>query len=163
MESSKPHSLEEQLLGCEHCAAEFHWRRASTSSGRAPTQESPLHSKHMGTKGHGLEVWAPADLQTCSEDQRNGVGGRGAEVVQCTTRSGASINGAAGGQSATSRDGAELPDPHSCPGTGSEFQPKPRISAPFPVRSRQKPFPTPQQSFLKAPKREPLWVRTQRH
>ena len=85
--------FEEQLLGCEHRAAEFHWRRASTSSGRAPTQESPLHSKHMGNKGHGVEVWAQGDLQTCSEDQWSGVGWGGAEVVQCTTRSGASVSG----------------------------------------------------------------------
>ena len=131
------------------------------STGEEPV---PLAEEHPLRKAPFIpSTWGPRGTerkcglgQTCKRAQkinRPGLGGGEQRLCNAPPEAEPPSTGAAGGQSATSREGAELPDPHSCPGTGSEFQPQPRISAPFPVRSpRQKPFLTPHQSFLKSPK-----------
>lgn len=129
-----------------------------------PLRKAPFIPSTRGPRGMERKCGLGQTCKRAQKINRTGLGGGEQRLCNAPPEAEPPSTGAAGGQSATSREGAELPDPHSCPGTGSEFQPKPRISAPFPVRStRQKPFLTPQQSFLKSPKRDPLWVRTQRH
>lgn len=134
----------------------------------APTQESPLCSKHRGARGTELRRGLG---QTCKRAQKTDGGGRGAEVVQCTTRScllglhqrrRLAVNLLPGKE-----EGRGAAPPHSCPGMGSELQPTPRANTPFQVRhpdwspsrqhSRPSPGPTQNKSMWSGPSAMNPW------
>lgn len=135
----------------------------------APTQESPLCSKHRRARGTELRRGLG---QTCKRAQKTDGGGRGAEVVQCTTRSSLlglhqrrrlAVNLLLGRKRAEGLP----PTPCGCPGMGSELQPTPRASAPFQVRhpdrspsrqcSRPSPGPTQNKSMWSGPSAMNPW------
>ena len=103
--------------------------------------------------------WKCGRRETCRRAQKiNGAGWGGGEQRLCNAPPEAEppSTGAAGGQPATSREGAELLDPDSCPGMGSEFQLKPRIPAPLPVRPPQaEALPHPSAVLLEIPQKRP--------
>ena len=100
--SSKGRSLGPQSL---HASRRSYWDVSSLLenstgegpvplNGLAPTQESPLCSQHTGARGMELNRGLG---QTCKRAQKTDGGGRGAEVVQCTTEAASPASVDAGG------------------------------------------------------------------